>query len=138
MTLGSPCMVALRRFGQAGHITQFRMLLRKFTGLGNPLRRETTGAIKQVNSGGSSGGREREAAVVVLGLVVRTASLAGMGAGAQRFVDDVLDGAGATAAFGAAAEAAIELLGTARKDICRGHGVADVVIAEDVAGADNH
>ena len=69
---------------------------------------------------------------------VRAAGLAGLGAGAERLVDDALDGAGATAAFGAAAEAAIKLLGVARKDICRTHGVADVVIAEDVAGTDNH
>ena len=61
-----------------------------------------------------------------------------MDAGAERLFDDVLDGAGAAAALGAAAEAALDLLGAARKDICRTHGVADVVIAEDVAGTDNH
>ena len=73
-----------------------------------------------------------------MGMAVRAAGLAGPGAGAERLVDDALDGACATAAFGAATEAAIKLLGVARKDICRTHGVADVVIAEDVAGTDNH
>ena len=71
-------------------------------------------------------------------MAVGAAGLAGMGTGAERFVDNVLAGAGATAAFGATAETAIELLGAARKDICRAHGVADIVIAEDVAGTDNH
>ena len=69
---------------------------------------------------------------------MRAAGAAFLGAGAKGFVDDGLDGARAAAAFGAAAKAPIELLGVPRKDVCRLHGVADVVIAEDVAGTDNH
>jgi len=72
------------------------------------------------------------------GMAVRATGLAGQGAGAQRFVDDALDGAGATAAFSVATKAAIDLLGVARKVVRRIHGVADVVIAKDVAGTDDH
>ena len=69
---------------------------------------------------------------------VRTAGAASLGAGPKCLIDNGLDGSGATAAFGATAEAAIELLGVARKNVCRVHGVADIVIAKDVAGTDNH
>lgn len=48
-------------------------------------------------------------------LAVRAAGTAGLSAGAQRFVNDGLDGARAAAAFSAAAEAAIDLLGIAGK-----------------------
>ena len=48
-------------------------------------------------------------------LTVRTAGAAGLGTSPQRFVYDGLDGARASAAFGAAAEAAVDLLGVAGK-----------------------
>jgi len=44
----------------------------------------------------------------------------------------------AAAAFGAATEAAVKLLGAARKALGGFHGVADVVIAQHVAGTDIH
>ena len=73
-----------------------------------------------------------------MNVAVWTARAAGLGAGAQGFVDDGLDGARATAAFGAAAEAAINLLGATRQVPGRAHGIADILVAEDVAGTDNH
>lgn len=49
------------------------------------------------------------------GLAVRAAGAASLGASAQSLVNDGLDGARASAAFGAATEAAIDLLGTTGK-----------------------
>jgi hypothetical protein len=71
-------------------------------------------------------------------MAVRAAGMASPGASAKRLVDDALDGAGAAAAFGAATEAPVNLLGVTREAVCRFHGVADVVIAKDVAGTDDH
>src|SRR5258708_10059655 len=73
-----------------------------------------------------------------LGAGVRAAGAAGLGAGAERFLDDGLDGARATAAFGAAAEAAVDLLGISGKVFCGLDGTADIMVAEDVTGTDNH
>ena len=59
---------------------------------------------------------ERKFAVDVLmrpSPAVRASGLAGLGASTERLVNDGLDGARASATFGAAAEAAIELLGIA-------------------------
>ena len=69
-------------------------------------------------------------------VAVRAARATGLGAGTQRFVDDGLDGARATAAFGAAAEASIDLFGIARHTGM--DGIADIMVAEDVAGTDDH
>jgi hypothetical protein len=71
-------------------------------------------------------------------MAVRATGAAGLGTGAEGFLDDRLDGAGAATAFGAATEAAVDLLGVARKVRRCTHGIADVMVAEDVAGADNH
>jgi hypothetical protein len=56
----------------------------------------------------------------------------------KRIFDDGLDRASATPAFSTAAEAVIDLLGTTRKVIRRAHGVADIMVAKDVAGTDDH
>ena len=71
-------------------------------------------------------------------MAVRAARAAGLGAGAKRFVDDGLDGACAAAAFGAAAEAAVDLLRMARQITGGTHGVANIMVAKDVAGTDDH
>ncbi len=71
-------------------------------------------------------------------MAVRTTGAAGLGAGAQRFVDDGLDGARAAAALGAASEAAIDLLGVAGKVLRTLDGTTDIVVAKDVAGTDDH
>ena len=72
------------------------------------------------------------------GVAVRTARAAGLGARAQRFVDDGLDGARATSTLGAAAEASIDLLGIARHTRGCTDGIADIMVAKDVTGTDNH
>jgi hypothetical protein len=90
---------------------------------------------------GFSGSSERELGMDMgcrVGVAVRASGTAGLGAGTQRLVDDGLDGAGAAATLGAAAEAAIDLLGIARQVIRGADGAADIVIAKDVAGTDNH
>ena len=66
------------------------------------------------------------------------AGLAGAGTRSPRLVDDRLDGPCAASAFGTAAKAAIELLGIARELVGRADSIADVVIADDVAGTHNH
>ena len=99
------------------------------------------GALIRRNSTGKSGSREGEfGSGRRLGrrVGVGAAGLAGMGTGAKRLVDDALDGACAAAAFGTATKAAIKLLGATRKVICGIHGVADVVVAQHIAGTDNH
>lgn len=69
---------------------------------------------------------------------VRAAGAAGLGAGAESLINDGFDGARASATFGAAAEATINLLGMARKIFSGPDGVADIVVTEDVAGTNNH
>ncbi len=54
----------------------------------------------------------------------------------QGLVHDFLDGAGTTAALSAAAEAAVDLPGSARQIL--GHGIADVVVGQDVTGTNDH
>jgi len=72
------------------------------------------------------------------GPAVRASGTAGFGASAERLVDNGLDGARASAALSAAAEAAVDLLGITRKLFGGPNGIADIVVAEDVAGTDNH
>ena len=72
------------------------------------------------------------------GVAVRAARAAGFGARAQRFVDDGLDGARATAAFGAAAEATVNLLCMTRKVRRCVNGVADVMVSQNVTGTNDH
>lgn len=70
---------------------------------------------------------------------VRTAGPAGLGAGAERLFDDGLHGACTATAFDAATEATVNLPGIARKIVLRRtDGAADILVAEDVAGTDNH
>lgn len=69
-------------------------------------------------------------------LGVRAAGTAGLRAGSQRFIHDFLDGACAAAALGAAAEAAIDLPGGTRQFL--DHGIADVVVGQDVTGTNDH
>src|SRR3981081_1517075 len=68
----------------------------------------------------------------------RAAGMAGLGSGSERVIKDGLDGARAPAAFGAAAEASVNLLGISRK-VFRGiDGVGDFHAADDVTGTNNH
>lgn len=69
---------------------------------------------------------------------VRASGAAGLGAGTESVVNDGLDGTRASAALRAAAETAVDLLGIARELFRRVDGVTDIVVAEDVAGTNNH
>jgi hypothetical protein len=103
-----------------------------------PLRESTAGFTNKV--GMTSGSREGEFGLDrrVFETAVRTARLASLRTGPERLLDDGLDGAGATAAFRRAAETAIDLLGVAGKVASGADGMANIVIAEDVTGTDNH
>ena len=90
---------------------------------------------------GISGSREGELGFdLIIGrrVAVRAAGLAGQRTSAERLFDDALDGTRTAAAFGTATKAAVKLLGATRKVVCGFHGVADVVIAQHIAGTDNH
>lgn len=69
---------------------------------------------------------------------VRTSGLAGFGAVTERRFDDALHGACTATAFNAATKTAVDLPRIARKTLRRTHGTADIVVAKDVAGTDNH
>jgi hypothetical protein len=75
---------------------------------------------------------------VGMGCAVWTAGTAGLGAGAQRLVDNALDGTRAAAAFGAAAKTAIDLLGIPGEVFRAIDRTADIVVGEDVAGTNDH
>ena len=128
MTFASPCMMLSRcgmPYETLGHIA----------GRSNPLPRAPTETPTIVDA---SGGGFEVAVDVRLGPAVRTAGPAGLGAGAERLLDDGLNRARAAATFDAATEAAIDLPGIARKVIRRADGAADIVVAEDVAGTNDH
>ena len=69
-------------------------------------------------------------------LVRRTVAAGWTAAAGVRFVHDRADRAGAATALGAAAEAAVDLRGGARS--VGAHGTAHIVVAQDVAGTDDH
>jgi hypothetical protein len=118
------------------------MLLNQIKGRGKPSSPIPASARKP-NDFKVSGGGQREFGMDVrfrgrLAVAVRTPRATGLGANAEGFVDDGFDGARASSAFGAAAEAAIDLLGTARQAIRGADSVADIMVGQDVAGTDNH
>ena len=65
------------------------------------------------------------------------AAVTGRRRGIERLIHDLADGAGAAAALGAAAEAAIDLPGRARPRLRRDGGT-DIVVGQNVAGANDH
>jgi hypothetical protein len=69
---------------------------------------------------------------------VGAAGAAFLGAGAVGFVYVVFDGARAPAAFGAAAEAAVNLFRIARQVRGCAYRIPDIVVAQNVAGTDDH
>jgi hypothetical protein len=87
---------------------------------------------------GEIGRLVRRRLAVTMAVAVRTTGAAGLGAGTERLINDGFDGARASATFGAATEATINLLGMARKIFSGPDGVADIVVAEDVAGTNDH
>jgi hypothetical protein len=62
----------------------------------------------------------------------------GLSASTKSLVNDALEGTRAPATFSAAAEAAIELLGIAGQIFRGADSIADIVVAKDVAGTNNH
>src|SRR5215469_8601431 len=89
-----------------------------------------------------SGSRQAEFPLlrhVLAVMAMRAPRIAGLRAVPEGIIDDGLDRARATTAFGAAAEAVIDLLGTARQIVLRrADGKADIVVADDVAGTNYH
>src|SRR5882757_1329073 len=134
MTLGSPCMVALRILRPKPARTVFRMLLNQFRGKRNHSRQKPGETAKPVEIQGFSAGREREPGLGFFrhGVAMRATGAAGLGAGAEGFVNDGLDGARASPAFGAASEATVNLLGVARQISGRFDGATDIMVAQDV------
>ena len=57
---------------------------------------------------------------------------------AEGFGDDFLDGSSAPPAFRAATETAVNLLRGARDIVGRGHGGADVVVAQNITRTNDH
>src|ERR1700730_5670780 len=115
------------------------MLLSHITRRSNPLPRPPDRQSDQYFS--RSGGSERILAMSIRPrgcLTVRATRTAGLGASTERLVDNGLDGARASATLGAAPETTINLLGIARKLLSGTDGAADIVVAEDIAGTDNH
>lgn len=124
------------------------MLLNQILGESNPAAGHRQKMQENRGFQGFSGGRERKFGVAemlvgvvvlaVLRLAVRAARATGLDARTERLINDGLDGTGAAATFGAAAEAAIELLGVARQIPCRLNGAADILVAQNIAGTDDH
>jgi hypothetical protein len=77
-------------------------------------------------------------AVLMLDLAMRATRTAGLGARPERLIDDRLQGTRTTAAFGAAAQAAVELLGISGQIPGRLNGAADIIVAQDVTGTNDH
>src|SRR5437899_170115 len=143
MTFASPCMIHSSFCSPIRSETEFRTLLKQFGNEGNrPLGRSRGKAQPMMwkFSAGREGELGRLGRLVIGGhsVAVRATGAAGLGTGAERFFDDGLDGAGAAAAFGAAAEASVDLLGMTHGVVGLGDGGADVVIAQHVTGTDDH
>jgi hypothetical protein len=69
---------------------------------------------------------------------MRASGLAGLGAGAEGVIENGLDRARASTALGAAAEASVDLLGMTWNVLGGIDGVTDIVVAQEVAGTNNH
>ena len=113
------------------------MLLNEINDTG---KRNRAAARRSRNCNGSRGLEVRSGASGRLGLGnVRVRAIGGTfpGAGAKCVLDDLVDGAGAAATFGAATEAAIDLPGRARQSRRGADRAADVVIAQNIAGTDD-
>lgn len=74
-----------------------------------------------------------------MGGAMRTSGAASLRTGAQGLIDDGLDGTRAAAAFGATAEATIDLLGIPGEVVFRTTDrTADIMVGQDVARTNNH
>ena len=144
MTFGSPFMAALQ-FRLRPIRSYFRMLLSQIGAAGKRERAVQTAAGTESQQGlatGGLGGRDLgqgQAGGHRLDLMGRVGAAGGafLGAGAEGVLDDLVDRAGATAAFGAAAKAAIDLPCRARHLARSAYRAADVVIAQNIARTDD-
>ena len=120
--------------------TLFRIFLNQFVCESNYSRNNAarTGRPEGLNECSGGGERERVDWLFGIGVTVRAAGAASLGAGTEGLVDDRLDGLRASSALGAAAETAINLLGIARHVRSCVDGIADIVVAKDVTGTNNH
>jgi hypothetical protein len=84
------------------------------------------------------GANGRKLTPACLAVLVRATGVAFANAGAERLGHDALDGAGTAAAFGAAAEAAVNLACRARHVRSCAHRGADVVVGQHITGANDH
>src|SRR4051794_21671798 len=71
-------------------------------------------------------------------MAVGTARATGLGTRTKRLVHDLLDGASAPAALWTAAQTPVNLSGRTRRQLGDAHGAAHVVVAQDVAGTNDH
>lgn len=109
------------------------------TGLGKirkGIRTKSGGCDRQVLKFGTDSHRLAMAVAVVV--AVWAALAASLGARAKRLIHDLANGPGAAATLGATAKAAIDLPRSARQIAGISHSVADVVVANDVAGTNDH
>jgi hypothetical protein len=117
----------------------FRRVLNHLDDEGNPLRWAQRGirgeSVAKVLGDASEG---CIATVKNVRLAVRASGKAGLGTGAQRFLDDGLDGPRTAAAFGTATETSVDLLGIAGKAFRAAYRAADIVVGQDVAGTNDH
>jgi hypothetical protein len=123
-------------------LSDFRKFLSQVKYGFNRLRGRSRGKAQPVarNSAGRESELDRFSDLVVRshGVAVRATGAAGLRTGAKCFVDDGLDGARATAAFGATAQTSIDLLGMTHSVVGLGDDGADVVIAQHVTGTNDH
>lgn len=80
---------------------------------------------------------EHQELPVGVGRRVRAAGAAGLAAGAEGLIHDLLDGAGTAAALRAAAEASIDLTRRARR-LRAAAGSAHILVGQYVAGTNDH
>lgn len=88
----------------------------------------------------ASVGREHELVSRLFGAVhaVRASGVAGLRTGSECIVDDGLDRPRTAAALRTAPQAIIDMLGVPKHIVSGIDGIADIMVAENVAGANNH
>jgi hypothetical protein len=99
-----------------------------------------TSCVEQCNLGNSGCGERKLDLDIRLsaGMAVGASRAAGSRTWAKRLIHDLLDGASAPAALCAATQTSIDLSRCARRQLGDTHGAAHVVVAQDVAGTNDH
>ena len=133
MTLGSPCMRALLLVEARRRPPEFRMSLNQIAGQNNPRR---TLHIGKISGRGQS--KLSLDSRFSIGMAVGTSRAARPRTRAQRLIHDLLDGASAPAALCTATQTSINLPRRSRRHLRNAHRAAHVVVAQDVAGTNDH